>query len=53
MSTELAGHVEDYLRLRRALGFKLARPGQLGAHRVPPTGHGRATVRSWSTSTRA
>ena len=28
MSTALAGHVEDYLRLRRALGFKLARPGQ-------------------------
>jgi integrase len=25
----LAGHVADYLRLRRALGFKLARPGQL------------------------
>lgn len=28
MSAELAGHVEDYLRLRRALGFKLTRPGQ-------------------------
>lgn len=28
MSTALAGHVADYLRLRRALGFKLARPGQ-------------------------
>ena len=28
MSTVLAGHVEDYLRLRRALGFKLTRPGQ-------------------------
>ncbi len=25
--TGLAGHVEDYLRLRRALGFKLAREG--------------------------
>ncbi len=25
----LSGHVEDYLRLRRALGFKLAREGQL------------------------
>ena len=25
----LAGHVEDYLRLRRALGFKLERPGQV------------------------
>jgi hypothetical protein len=25
----LAGHVEDYLRLRRALGFKLRFPGQV------------------------
>lgn len=29
MSAALAGHVEHYLRLRRALGFKLARPGQV------------------------
>ena len=29
MSAALAGHVADYLRLRRALGFKLARPGQV------------------------
>ena len=29
MSGALAGHVEDYLRLRRALGFKLTRPGQV------------------------
>lgn len=28
MSAALSGHVEDYLRLRRALGFKLTRPGQ-------------------------
>lgn len=28
MSEVLAGHVADYLRLRRALGFQLARPGQ-------------------------
>jgi integrase/recombinase XerD len=27
MSAVLAGHVADYLRLRRALGFKLTRPG--------------------------
>ena len=27
--SELSGHVEDYLRLRRALGFKLERAGQL------------------------
>lgn len=27
--TDLAGHVEDYLRLRRALGFKLQRPGEI------------------------
>jgi integrase/recombinase XerD len=30
----LAGHVEDYLRLRRALGFKLEREGQLLAQLV-------------------
>lgn len=29
MSAALAGHVADYLRLRRTLGFKLARPGQV------------------------
>jgi integrase/recombinase XerD len=29
MSAVLAGHMEDYLRLRRALGFKLTRPGQV------------------------
>ena len=29
MSAVLAGHVEDYLRLRRALGFKLTHPGQV------------------------
>ncbi|MGH3516128.1 MAG: tyrosine-type recombinase/integrase [Haloechinothrix sp.] len=29
MSAELAGHVEDYLRLRRALGFKLKLEGQV------------------------
>lgn len=45
MSAVLAGHVADYLRLRRALGFTLARPGQelpqfvayldsIGAHSV-------------------
>lgn len=28
MSAELAGHLEDYLRLRRALGFKLRFEGQ-------------------------
>jgi hypothetical protein len=28
----LSGHVEDYLRLRRELGFKLERAGQL----LPP-----------------
>jgi integrase len=27
--SELSGHVEDYLRLRRALGFKLERAGRL------------------------
>jgi integrase/recombinase XerD len=27
--SELSGHVEDYLRLRRALGFKLERAGHL------------------------
>ena len=25
--SELSGHVQDYLRLRRALGFKLERAG--------------------------
>ncbi len=29
MSTTLGEHVDDYLRLRRALGFKLERHGQL------------------------
>lgn len=29
MSAELTGHVEDYLRLRRALGFKLRFEGQV------------------------
>lgn len=29
MSATMLRHVEDYLRLRRALGFKLTRPGQL------------------------
>ena len=29
MSADLRRHVEDYLRLRRALGFKLERAGQL------------------------
>lgn len=28
-SDEMMRHVEDYLRLRRALGFKLVRPGQV------------------------
>lgn len=27
--SDLAGHVQDYLRLRRALGFKLTREGQV------------------------
>jgi hypothetical protein len=27
--SELSGHVQDYLRLRRALGFKLERAGHL------------------------
>ena len=33
----LSGHVEDYLRLRRALGFKLERAGQpaAAARRLP------------------
>ncbi len=29
MSTTLGEHVDDYLRLRRALGFKLERHGQI------------------------
>jgi len=29
MNAVLAGHVEDYLRLRRALGFKLIEPGKV------------------------
>jgi hypothetical protein len=35
--SELSGHVEDYLRLRRALGFKLERAGHLlpAAGRLP------------------
>jgi integrase len=34
MSTTLARHVEDYLRLRRSLGFKLRREGQVLAQFV-------------------
>jgi integrase/recombinase XerD len=34
MDSDLMGHVEDYLRLRRALGFKLVRPGAVLAQFV-------------------
>ena len=43
----LSGHVDDYLRLRRALGFKLEAAGQLLAQLVGlPRGRRRATVTS-------
>ena len=43
----LSGHVEDYLRLRRALGFKLERAGQLApAARRLPRGRRRGTITS-------
>ena len=39
--SELSGHVQDYLRLRRALGFKLERAGTCSRSWSLPGGRGR------------